>query len=164
MNKSSKIKHLSIHNQQVFANLLKKHKIILEKDFLIETTHFKGNAVSNHFPNIKTIYLEEINLDKKIILPENFGYLMSHYICNGVYPSTLKNISYVLNYGAFTVGISSDKNKLLNKELYNIYKFYETLEKELTKRGIILKKFEEKDGKTKTLIYHYRSLMKGQEK
>lgn len=161
MNKKSKIDNLSIYNQQVFADTLRKYSLVLEKDFLIETSKFNGNAISNHFPNVKTIIKEEDNFSKEIILPENFGYLMSHYVCNGVYEETLKYISYVMNYGTFSVGISSDRNKLFDKKLKDIYKYYEELETELKVRGIPFKKIEENDRKTKTLIYHYRSLLRG---
>jgi len=115
---------------ELFANTIKSYDRIKFNDIISESKLGDNLCVSQYFANKKIINIsefEKFKIEKSIV-----GNSTNHYICNGYFSDTLEQIYNVLDNGAFTVGICTEKKTDLFR---NVVAHYNQLRDFLLKNG-----------------------------
>lgn len=127
---------LDIRNR-IFARSVKEFTCSRPREFVMESAINDKLTVSQYLFGKSEVYISDFG--KPEIITKNQEDLQAHYICNGYFNDTLQKINQVLNKGSFTVGICSEKNTKLYKEVIS---YYNKLKMALLKNGYISSSLE----------------------
>lgn len=122
-------KDIELRNS-MFANSIKEFDRIDFKDIIVESKLSEELNISKHFHNKSEGQVSEFG--KFEIKSYPLGNDNKHYICNGYFTDTLEQIYKVLDKGAFTVGICTEKKTEL---FHDVVKYYGELRSFLLKSG-----------------------------
>lgn len=139
-------KEMEIRNR-LFLDKISPLRKVSPSSCILET------ALSQNLTVLTPLYRKRVTEVKEASFPKieqlELGVGSHHYVCNGVYESTLQNIYNVLTNGSFSVGICTNKK---TDEYRKIVKYYNTLKDFLMRHGYHVSSFESNNG-SKNKVY-----------